>query len=84
MIPSTGEPVPVIGPGSWIQFDVADRSAERARLRQALTLMHQYQASLVDSPLMYGRSEQVIGELTNEVGLTDQRNFNETAGVRAF
>jgi len=72
IIPSTGESIPVIGIGSWIQFDVSNHSPEREDLKQVLTLMHQHKATLIDSSPMYGRSEQVIGELTNETGLAEK------------
>jgi diketogulonate reductase-like aldo/keto reductase len=71
-IPSTGETIPAIGIGSWIQFDVSNNSPEREGLKDVLKLMHQHKATLIDSSPMYGRSEQVIGELTNEVELADK------------
>jgi diketogulonate reductase-like aldo/keto reductase len=71
IIPSTGEPIPVTGIGSWKRFDVANDSPERENLKQVLRLMQQHGAGLIDSSPMYGRSEQVIGELTNEIGLAD-------------
>jgi diketogulonate reductase-like aldo/keto reductase len=72
IIPSTGEAIPAIGIGSWKQFDVNDHSPEREDLKQVLKLLHQHKASLIDSSPMYGRAEQVIGELTNEIGLADK------------
>lgn len=60
-IPGTGEPVPVIGMGSWITFDVgkdAGRREERAAVLQAFFAMG---GRLVDSSPMYGSSEEVIG-----------------------
>ena len=68
-IPSTGEAIPVTGIGSWKRFDVTNDSPEREDLKKILTLMHQHKATLIDSSPMYGRSEQVIGELTQETGL---------------
>jgi hypothetical protein len=38
-IPSTGEPVPVIGVGTWQTFDAGSDSAARAPLREVLKLM---------------------------------------------
>jgi diketogulonate reductase-like aldo/keto reductase len=72
IIPSAGEAIPVIGIGSWIQFDVDNHSTEREDLKRVLMLMHGHGANLIDSSPMYGRSEQVIGELTNEIGLADK------------
>jgi diketogulonate reductase-like aldo/keto reductase len=72
IIPSTGEALPVIGIGSWLQFDIGNNLSERQDLKQVLTLMHQHGARLIDSSPMYGRSEEVIGELTNETGLADK------------
>src|SRR5882757_6589418 len=72
IIPSTGEALPVIGIGSWLQFDIGNNLSEREDLKQVLMLMHQHNANLIDSSPMYGRAEQVIGELTNEIGLADK------------
>jgi diketogulonate reductase-like aldo/keto reductase len=71
LIPSTGEPVPVIGIGSWLRFDIGESSSKRDELKQVLALMHQHKARMIDSSPMYGRSEQVIGELTHETGLAN-------------
>ncbi len=71
-IPSSKELLPVVGLGSWIQFDVSAANAEREPLRQVLQQMQQKGGKVIDSSPMYGRSEQVIGELTTEVGLADQ------------
>jgi len=71
-IPSSGETIPAIGIGSWIQFDVSTHSSNREDLKKILELMNDRKATVIDSSPMYGRSEQVIGELTLETGLAEK------------
>ncbi|HEX9289183.1 MAG TPA: aldo/keto reductase [Anaeromyxobacteraceae bacterium] len=62
-IPSTGEPLPVVGLGTWQTFDVAGDAASRAPLREVLRRFFAAWAKLIDSSPMYGRSEAVVGDL---------------------
>ena len=62
IIPSSGEAMPVIGLGTWQTFDVT--SEAYPELNEVLTKMHAGGATLIDSSPMYGRSEQVIGDIT--------------------
>ena len=68
-IPSTGEELPVIGLGTWQTFDVTDAAAARAPLRTVLQEFAAAGAKVVDSSPMYGRSEQVVGDLVRELDL---------------
>ena len=63
-IPSTNEMLPVIGLGSWAQFDVGNNEHERTPLKAVLQNMLEKGGKLFDSSPMYGRAEQVIGDLT--------------------
>jgi aryl-alcohol dehydrogenase-like predicted oxidoreductase len=62
-IPSTGEALPVIGLGTWQTFDVGESEPERAPLREVLRRLLDGGGRLIDSSPMYGRSEQVVGDL---------------------
>ena len=62
-IPSTGERLPVIGLGTSGVFDVGTDPAERAPLREVLDILVGSGGSLVDTSPMYGRAEQVAGDL---------------------
>ncbi len=62
-IPSSGEPLPIVGLGTWQQFDVGLSDEERRQLTEVLTLMIEKGGRLIDSSPMYGRAEAVIGEL---------------------
>lgn len=66
-IPSSGEPLPVIGMGSWQTFDVSDDAQARATLLQVLQVFFDRGGAVIDSSPMYGSSEQVIGDLLKEV-----------------
>ncbi len=68
-IPSSGEPLPVIGLGTWQTFDVGPSDAERKPLGQVLAELVRLGGKVVDSSPMYGRSEQVIGELATQLQL---------------
>lgn len=70
-IPSSGERLPVVGLGSWQQFDVGPSDPDRRSLRDVLTLMHKQGGKLIDASPMYGRAEEVIGDLTTDLALTD-------------
>lgn len=63
-IPSTGEPLPVVGLGTWIQFDVGSSRTEREQLLKVLRLMIMKGGKVIDSSPMYGNAEKVIGDLT--------------------
>jgi len=62
-IPSTGEMIPVIGLGTWKSFDVSP-SSNHDPLNQVLSIMTNAGGKLIDSSPMYGRSEEIIGILT--------------------
>ena len=60
-IPKTGEPLPVIGMGSWITFNVGRDSALRAERVKVLQAFFDDGGAIIDSSPMYGSSEEVIG-----------------------
>jgi len=62
-IPSTGEPLPVIGLGTWQTFDVGRGQADRAPLRAVLRGLFDAGGRAIDSSPMYGRAEAVVGDL---------------------
>jgi diketogulonate reductase-like aldo/keto reductase len=70
-IPSSGETIPVLGLGTWQTFDVRS-AADRAPLEQVLTEFATVAGGMVDTSPMYGRSEDVIGDLTTKLGLRDR------------
>ena len=68
-IPSSGETLPVIGLGTWQAFDVGPSAAERQPLDEVLALFVKLGGRVVDSSPMYGRAEQVIGEIAAKLHL---------------
>jgi diketogulonate reductase-like aldo/keto reductase len=68
-IPSTREPLPVIGVGTWQTFDVGADQAARSPLREVLKLLN---GNVVDSSPMYGSSESVAGDLIAGLGTRQQ------------
>src|SRR6266513_1060501 len=71
-IPSAGEKLPVIGLGTWRTFDVNLTSATRKQLEEVLSLLAKLGGCLIDTSPMYGRAEQVIGDLTATLGIRDK------------
>lgn len=68
-IPSSGEKLPVIGLGSWQVFDVGPSAAERQPLEEVLSRFVGLGGRVIDSSPMYGRAEQVIGDIAAKAGL---------------
>jgi len=62
-IPSTGERLPVVGLGTSGAFDVGPDPAERAPLQEVLDILVGSGGSLLDTSPMYGRAEDVAGDL---------------------
>lgn len=71
-IPSTGGSIPAVGLGTWQTFDVGEAESDRAPLREILQMFAEQGGRLVDSSPMYGRSETVVGDLTQSLGLRER------------
>lgn len=82
-IPTTGEDLPVVGLGTWRAFDVGSSQKERDTLKEVLTLMKEKAGTLIDSSPMYGNAEEVVGDLTNELGIEDYFSMQQKCGLRA-
>jgi diketogulonate reductase-like aldo/keto reductase len=67
-IPATGEPVPVIGMGTWITFNVGGDEALRDQRVQVLQTFFERGGAVIDSSPMYGTSEEVIGHCLARIG----------------
>ncbi|NIR31608.1 MAG: aldo/keto reductase [Gammaproteobacteria bacterium] len=68
-IPASGERVPALGLGTWQTFDVGSGAEERAPLREVLRLFVEMGGTVIDSSPMYGRSEEVVGDLSDALGV---------------
>jgi diketogulonate reductase-like aldo/keto reductase len=69
VIPSSGEFLPVIGLGTWQAFDVGGTPAERRPVVEVAALFAKLGGRVVDSSPMYGRAEQVLGEIATKLDL---------------
>lgn len=61
--------IPSIGLGSWQVFDVGPSAKERQPLEEVISRFVALGGRVVDSSPMYGRAEQVIGDLAMKLGL---------------
>jgi diketogulonate reductase-like aldo/keto reductase len=71
-IPSSGEKLPVIGLGTWRTFDVHLAPDNRRQLEEVLSLFVKLGARVIDTSPMYGRAEDVIGQLTAALDIQDK------------
>jgi aryl-alcohol dehydrogenase-like predicted oxidoreductase len=71
-IPRTGESLPVIGLGTWQTFDVSTAESARAPLKAVLRDFVHLGGKVIDSSPMYGKSENVVGDLAAELGVQKQ------------
>ena len=74
-IPSSGEKISAVGLGTSRTFDVGSSPNERAPLKEVLQRFVQLGGKLVDTSPMYGRAEEVIGDLAAELKLEDKLFF---------
>ncbi len=64
--------LPIIGLGTWQTFDVGAAESARKPLDEVLSLFVQLGGRVVDSSPMYGRSEEVLGDLAVKLGVRDK------------
>jgi diketogulonate reductase-like aldo/keto reductase len=60
-IPSTGEPLPALGLGSWITFNVGNDPELRRECVAVIEAFFRSGGRMIDSSPMYGSSQEVIG-----------------------
>lgn len=67
-IPSTGEPLPAIGLGTWITFNVGADPVLRDARAQVLDHFFRAGGGVIDSSPMYGSSQSVVGHGLRRLG----------------
>jgi aryl-alcohol dehydrogenase-like predicted oxidoreductase len=72
VIPSSGHPLPVIGCGTWLGFDVGRRPLEIDQRGKVLDALFDAGGRVIDSSPMYGSAEEVVGELLGRRTERDQ------------
>lgn len=71
-IPATGEPLPVIGMGTWRTFNVGGDQQLIAQRTQVLKTFFDLGGTLVDSSPMYGSADDVMGQALSALEARDR------------
>ncbi len=71
-IPSTGEEVPIVGLGSSATFSRVARSEDFSALREVLGAFTEHSGRVFDTAPSYGASEEVSGQIAEELGIGNQ------------
>jgi len=67
-IPSSGEPLPIVGIGTSIVFDFENDPAKYAARRQVLQDLVAGGGKLIDTASTYGHAEERVGDLSADLG----------------
>lgn len=70
-IPSSDEPLPVVGMGTWISFNVGSDADALAQRQQVLEAFFAAGGGMIDSSPMYGSAEAALGRLLPQMPSTD-------------
>lgn len=68
-IPSSGEPIPVVGLGTWITFNVGNDAQARQQCTDVMRAFFAAGGRVIDSSPMYGSSQPVVGEGLRKLGM---------------
>jgi aryl-alcohol dehydrogenase-like predicted oxidoreductase len=71
-IPSTGEQLPIVGLGSSATFSRVARSEDFTALREVLSAFAENGGRVFDTAPSYGASEEVAGQIAEELGIGDK------------
>ncbi len=71
-VPGTGEPLPVIGLGSSATFSRVARNEDAGAIRNVLRAFVDNGGTVFDTAPSYGASEQVAGDVANELGIQNR------------
>ncbi|MDJ0880218.1 MAG: aldo/keto reductase [Gammaproteobacteria bacterium] len=77
-IPTSGQPLPIIGMGTWITFNVGQDIEARLKRTQVLKTFLEQGGQLVDSSPMYGSAEEVLGFCRQQLGQRADDLFSAT------
>ncbi len=83
VIPKTGEKLPVIGLGSALTFDVRSRSPQAEQVEEVITLFAKAGGKLIDTSPAYGNAENLIGEISSRLGLSESLFFATKVWTRS-
>ena len=72
LIPKTKEPLPVIGLGTAIIFDIGNDAEKRAERTQVIRTLIDSGARLIDTAPSYGTAEPVVGDLLADMKARDK------------
>ncbi|HKL64028.1 MAG TPA: aldo/keto reductase [Woeseiaceae bacterium] len=81
-IPSSGEPLPVVGLGTSGVFDVEPTPENLATRREIVAAMVQRGASVIDTSPMYGRAEAVVGRVVEDLSVREQIFYATKVWIR--
>ena len=70
-IPSSGEPIPIIGIGTARRYEDVKNDAEKVPLRQTIRQFQSLGGKVIDSSPSYGTAEAVVGELVEDLKVRD-------------
>jgi diketogulonate reductase-like aldo/keto reductase len=66
-IPSSNEPLPILGLGTWQAFDIGAERAALDQRKEVLRLLFAAGGKMIDASPMYGRAETTVGGLLAEL-----------------
>ena len=81
-IPSSGEMIPAVGLGSARTFNVGPPSPEWVPLGDVVRLFHEMGGRFFDTAPSYGTSEQVAGQIVQEIGIGNDLFFATKISTR--
>lgn len=80
-IPKSGEMLPPIGIGTN-RYGVGTSEEERAPLRDTMARFVELGGKVMDTAMIYGTSEAVIGDLSEQLGIRDKLFFATKTDIR--
>ena len=81
-IPSSGQVIPAVGLGSARTFNVGPPSPEWISLGDVVRLFHEMGGRFFDTSPSYGTSEQVAGQIVQELGIQNDLFFATKISTR--